>query len=64
MIDNQLAKRVNTGIQEKQPRKITVRLQDAAVQLENHPIWDNANINVEQGEFIAVVGPNLSLIHI
>ena len=58
MIDNHLAKQVNTGIQEKQPRKITVGLQGAAVQLENHPIWDNANINVEQGEFIAVVGPN------
>ena len=33
-------------------------LQDAAVQMENHKIWDNADINVEQGEFIAVVGPN------
>ena len=37
---------------------LTVSLQDAAVQLENRMIWDNANINVEQGEFIAVVGPN------
>ena len=33
-------------------------LQDAAVQLENHQIWNNAEINLEQGEFIAVVGPN------
>ena len=37
---------------------LTVSLQDGAVQLENRMIWDNANINVEQGEFIAVVGPN------
>jgi zinc/manganese transport system ATP-binding protein len=58
MVDNQLAEKINTGIPEKQPREITVSLQDAAVQLENHQIWDNANINVEQGEFIAVVGPN------
>jgi zinc/manganese transport system ATP-binding protein len=58
MIDNQAAEQVNTGIPENQPLEITVSLQDAAVQLENHPIWDNANISVEQGEFIAVVGPN------
>jgi len=57
MIDNQLAEKINTGIPEKKPREVTVSLQDAAVQLENHRIWNNANINVEQGEFIAVVGP-------
>ena len=58
MIDNQLAEKINTGIPEKKPREVTVSLQNAAVQLENHRIWNNANINVEQGEFIAVVGPN------
>jgi zinc/manganese transport system ATP-binding protein len=58
MINNQVGEINNTGNKEKQPREVTVRLQDAAVQLENHQIWSNANINVEQGEFIAVVGPN------
>ena len=43
---------------DKQPRGLAVSLKNAAVQLENHKIWDNANISVEQGEFIAVVGPN------
>ena len=43
---------------DKQPRGLAVSLKNAAVQLENHKIWDNANISVEQGEFIAIVGPN------
>ena len=50
MIDHQLAEKINRRTPEKQPRELTVSLQDAAVQLENHTIWDNANINVEQGE--------------
>ena len=58
MIDNQLAQKINPGIPEKQLREVTVSLQDSAVQLENREIWNNANIKVEQGEFIAVVGPN------
>jgi zinc/manganese transport system ATP-binding protein len=58
MIDNELATQINTGVQAKQTREITVSLQDAAVQMESHKIWGNADINVEQGEFIAVVGPN------
>jgi len=38
--------------------ELTVTLQGAAVQLEDRKIWDNANLSVEQGEFIAVLGPN------
>jgi zinc/manganese transport system ATP-binding protein len=58
MINNQVGERISAGTTEKQPREITVSLQDAAVQLENHQIWNNADINLEQGGFIAVVGPN------
>ena len=58
MTDNHLAEKEIPGTPEKQPREVTVGLQGAAVQLGNHTIWDNANINVERGEFIAVVGPN------
>ena len=58
MINNQVGERISAGTTEKQPREITVSLQDAAVQLENRQIWNNADINLEQGEFIAVVGPN------
>jgi ABC-type molybdenum transport system ATPase subunit/photorepair protein PhrA len=58
MINNQVGERISAGTAGKQPREITVSLQDASVQIENHQIWSNADINVEQGEFIAVVGPN------
>ena len=42
MINNQVGERISAGTTEKQPREITVSLQDAAVQLENHQIWNNA----------------------
>ena len=58
MVNNQVGERISAGTAGKQPREITVSLQDASVQIENHQIWSNADINVEQGEFIAVVGPN------
>jgi len=34
MINNQVGERISAGTTEKQPREITVSLQDAAVQLE------------------------------
>jgi len=45
-------------MQKKNTTDLTVSLQDAAVQLDSRIIWDDANVNVEQGEFVAVVGPN------
>jgi zinc/manganese transport system ATP-binding protein len=45
-------------MQKKNTTDLTVSLQNAAVQLDSRIIWDNANVNVEQGEFVAVVGPN------
>ena len=58
MISDPQIEKTNNGTQEKKTGEFTVSLQGAAVQLENRVIWDDANLSVAQGEFIAVVGPN------
>ena len=57
-IPNRSVGLINNDMQKKNTTDLTVSLQDAAVQLDSRIIWDDANVNVEQGEFVAVVGPN------
>src|SRR5438477_2347448 len=37
---------------------VAVHLEDAAVRLGGRTIWSGVNVDVEDGEFVAVLGPN------
>jgi zinc/manganese transport system ATP-binding protein len=43
---------------ETQTTAPTVLMQGASVEFEGHTVWHDASLSIDQGEFIAVLGPN------
>lgn len=41
-----------------QPEPPAVELRGVTAERDGHPVWRDANVRIEQGEFVAVLGPN------